>query len=269
MFDPAAGDLTSAIGAIPYRMALAGGWIDQPFVSRLNPRAPGAMVVVGLQPVQWFMERAGMATGTRKVARQLWPDGLPGGDRAALVRQLYDAENAGKDAPSGSQDMIGLIYPGINRLDYDAAHEGGIYPVHIESHNDPATAAWLEQVLWIVPVAPRPPGYDPLGEQHLDPQWIERLGQSGHACFDAIVSRDAPALGASLTECTACWDALLPHVLRHPTLEVDLPALIHHYQSISHGAMYSGCGGGYVYVVSDQPVPGAFKPVIRISGEQA
>ena len=34
------------IGAIPYRMALAGGWIDQPFVSRHNPAPPGSMVVV-------------------------------------------------------------------------------------------------------------------------------------------------------------------------------------------------------------------------------
>ena len=39
-------DITQVIGAIPYRMALAGGWIDQPFVSRHNPTPPGAMVVV-------------------------------------------------------------------------------------------------------------------------------------------------------------------------------------------------------------------------------
>jgi len=27
--------------------------------------------------------------------------------------------------------------------------------------------------------------------------------------------------------------------------------------------MYSGCGGGYLYVVSDEPVPGAFKVKVR------
>ena len=64
--------LTDLIGAIPYRMALAGGWIDQPFVSRLNPSPPGSMVVVGLEPTCRFMERAGMATGTRNVALGLW-----------------------------------------------------------------------------------------------------------------------------------------------------------------------------------------------------
>jgi hypothetical protein len=28
--------------------------------------------------------------------------------------------------------------------------------------------------------------------------------------------------------------------------------------------MYSGCGGGYLYVVSEKPVPGAFKIKVKI-----
>ena len=136
--------LTDLIGEVPYRMAFAGGWIDQPFVSQLNPSPPGSMVVVGLEPTCWFMERAGMATGTRKVALQLWNGRLPERDPAELVRELYVAENRGKSEPSGSQDMIGLVYPGVNRLDYDYAHEGGIFPRHIESNNDPQVARWLE-----------------------------------------------------------------------------------------------------------------------------
>ena len=44
---------------------------------------------------------------------------------------------AAKPEPSGSQDMIGLIYPGVNRLDFDYDHEGGLFPRHIESNNDP------------------------------------------------------------------------------------------------------------------------------------
>ena len=106
------------IGAIPYRMAFAGGWIDQPFVSRHNPSPPGSMVVVGLEPTFRFMDRAGMATGTRNVAMKLWQGGLPRREPAELVRELYAAENRGKSEPSGSQDMIGLIYPGVSRLDY-------------------------------------------------------------------------------------------------------------------------------------------------------
>lgn len=111
--------LTQVIGHIPYRLALAGGWIDQPFISRLNPQKTGSMVVVGIEPTQFFMERCGIATGTRNIALRLWNGALPQRAPDQLMRELYSAENAGKDEPSGSQDMIGLIYPGINRLDYD------------------------------------------------------------------------------------------------------------------------------------------------------
>ncbi len=41
-------DITDVIGKLPYRMAFAGGWIDQPFVSQHNPTPPGSMVVVAL-----------------------------------------------------------------------------------------------------------------------------------------------------------------------------------------------------------------------------
>ena len=69
----------------------------------------------------------------------------------------------------------------------------------------------------MVPVAPRPEGYNPLGVKNLDPQWIGRLGQSGKDCYDAIVARDLKGLGASMNECMCCWEALLPRVVRHPT----------------------------------------------------
>jgi len=67
-----------------------------------------------------------------------------------LVRELYEAENKGKAQPSGSQDMIGLIYPGVNRLDYDYAANGGVFPAHIESCNSPKVARWLEKVLHLL-----------------------------------------------------------------------------------------------------------------------
>ncbi len=184
-------DIADIIGKIPYRMAFAGGWIDQPFVSRLNPDAPGSMVVVNIEPTVRFMDRCGMGTSTRNVAAQLWGPQLPGRDPADLVRELYQAENAGKPEPSGSQDMAGLIYPGVNRLDYDSEVEGGWFPCHVESCNEPKVARWLEQVIWMVPVVQRLPGYSPLGIQNLDAAWVRRLGQSGKDCYAAIVARDA------------------------------------------------------------------------------
>jgi hypothetical protein len=251
------------VGEIPFRAALAGGWIDQPFVSRLNPTPPGSMVTVGLLPTIGFMDRAGMATGTRKVADRLWNRRLPVRPRADLVRELYREENKNLADPSGSQDMIGLIYPGVCRLDFEATHEGGIFPKHIECCTDPAVCKWIENVLHVIEIAPRPAGYSPLGAKNLDVEWIRTLGQTGKDCFDAILSNNIEKLGRSMNECMACWQAILPNTVHHPTIAIDLCAKLAEYQSRYPGAMYSGCGGGYLYVVSDAPVPGAFKVSVR------
>ena len=256
--------ITDVLGHLPYRIALAGGWIDQPFASRHNPSPPGSMVVVCVEPQFWFMERAGICIGTRKIALKLWKDSLPDLDPAELVQDLYMVENKGKTDPSGSQDMIGLVYPGISRLDYDFEHQGGIFPRHIESNNDPEVASWLEKVIHILPVAPRPDGYDPLEQKNLEPDWIARLGKSGKSCYEAISSCDVKALGSSMNECMLCWEKILPGTVRHKTLKVDLLSLLKYYQSKYLGAMYSGCGGGYLYVASDNPVPGAFHIKVRI-----
>ena len=86
---------------------------------------------------------------------------------------------------------------------------------------------------------------------------------SGKDCYDAIVNMDAQAFGASLSLNMKCWETLLPHVVRHPLIRVDLVALLQAYQRRYLGAMYSGCGGGYLIVVANEPVPGAFKVQVR------
>jgi len=252
------------IGKLPYRMAFAGGWIDQPFISRLNPAPPGSMVVVAMDPICRFMDRCGIGTSTRKVAAALWGETIPDRDPKELVRELYVAENQDREDPSGSQDMVGLIYPGVSRIDYDFEHERGYFPVHVESNNDPEVGAWLERVIHMVPIAQRPVGYHPLGEQNLDGEWIRRLGQTGKDCYQAIIAKDAVALGASMNECMSCWQTILPNTVWHPTITLDLVGIMNYYQSRYAGAMYSGCGGGYLYVVSEEPVPGAIKVQVRV-----
>jgi hypothetical protein len=252
-----------ALGRIPNRLQLAGGWIDQPFVSRHNPTPPGSMVVVQIEPNFRPMDRSGIASGTRAIAERIWNGRLPRRSLNELVRELYAAENKGKAEPSGSQDMIGLVYPGVNRLDYDYRVEGGVFPTHIESCNSRPVARWLERVLHLLPIEPRPPGYNPIGVKNLSPRWVARLGQSGRDCFAAIQRRDIEALGESLNLNMKCWEKLLPHTVRHPLITVDLMKLLRAYQRQYAGAMYSGCGGGYLIVVSETPVPGALKVNVR------
>ncbi|MCK7533932.1 MAG: hypothetical protein MZV63_24335 [Marinilabiliales bacterium] len=59
---------------MPYRIDLAGTWIDQPYVSKFHP---GWAITTSVEPTIEFNERSGMATSTRKKAIELWNDHLP------------------------------------------------------------------------------------------------------------------------------------------------------------------------------------------------
>ncbi|MBI9101786.1 MAG: hypothetical protein JEY99_05185 [Spirochaetales bacterium] len=257
--------IADAVGGIPYRMAFAGGWIDQPFVSGINPDPTGSMVVVNIHPDFRFMDRCGMATSSRKIARKIWGDEIPEGNPETLVKELYRAENQGLSEPSGSQDMVGLIYTGVSRIDYSIQHEGGYFPVHVENNNDERVARWLEQHVKMVPVCPRPAGYNPLETRNLDPELVRDLGQTGRDCYDAILEMDSAKLGESMNRCMDIWENLMPGIVHHSTLTVDLKEILKAYQAEFHGAMYSGCGGGYLYVVAEGEVPGGIAVRVRTS----
>jgi cytidyltransferase-like protein len=48
----------------PYRLCLAGGWIDQPWVSKIHP---GSVVVSQIWPTMDFDNRSGLATSSREI----------------------------------------------------------------------------------------------------------------------------------------------------------------------------------------------------------
>ena len=73
------------------------------------------------------------------------------------------------------------------------------------------------------------------------------------------------ALGRSFNLNMKCWEALLPQVVRHPLIKLDLPGLLRAYQARYPGAMYSGCGGGYLIVAAEEPVPGSFTVKVRLA----
>jgi len=62
---------------MPYRIDLAGGWLDQPFVSKFYP---GSVITISIEPTITFNERSGMATSTRNSALDLWGPKIPVGD---------------------------------------------------------------------------------------------------------------------------------------------------------------------------------------------
>ena len=53
---------------LPYRIDLAGTWIDQPYVSK---HYPGWAITLSLEPILEYNERCGMATSTRNAAKKI------------------------------------------------------------------------------------------------------------------------------------------------------------------------------------------------------
>jgi hypothetical protein len=57
--------------------------------------------------------------------------------------------------------------------------------------------------------------------------------------------------------------SLLSCTVEHPAIDLDLKAILAWAQARYPGAMYSGCGGGYLIVASETPVPGALRIKVR------
>jgi cytidyltransferase-like protein len=237
----------------PYRLCLAGGWIDQPWVSEIHP---GSVVVAQIWPTMDFNDRSGLATSSRNTGIKIWGDRYPEGDHEQNAKLLFGAENPpGKKYTSGSQDHIGLLFPGINRLYYN----GGYWPEKIESTTRKDICDWLSDVLSLVPLKPRPEGYDPLEIMNLEKPLVKELGESGDRCWEAILKKDVTALGGAVKDTLLSWKKILPFTVPDEIMNEVETKYFPHYP----GAITSGCGGGYVIVVSDRPVKGSIKIKVR------
>ena len=245
--------LRSKTMRFPYRLCLAGGWIDQPWVSEIHP---GSVVVAQIWPTMDFDYRSGLATSSRDCAIKLWGSRYPDGDPLENAKLLFGAENPpGTKYVSGSQDHLGLLMPGINRLYYT----GGYWPEKIDAAIDQSTCDWLSEVIHMVKLKPRPEGYDPLQEMHLEKSFIRELGEAGNLCWESILKKDIHGLGKSMTDTFLSWKKILPNTVPDPILKEVETRFLSKYP----GAITSGSGGGYVIVVSDQSVEDTIKIRVR------
>ncbi|MBN1560530.1 adenylyltransferase/cytidyltransferase family protein [candidate division KSB1 bacterium] len=237
----------------PYRICIAGGWMDQPWVSEIYP---GSVVVAQLWPTIEFNDRSGMATSSRKVAVEMWGNKYPKGNPIDNARILFGAENPpGSKYISGSQDHIGLLNPGISRLYY----KGGYWPEQIDSTRDKDICDWLSSVIYLIPLEPRPTGYDPLKEKNLAVEIIKELGDAGEQCWASILRQDVVGLGESMTKSFLAWKKMLPYTVPEYVMQEMQDKYFPNYC----GAITSGSGGGYVVVASEKQIKGALRIKVR------
>jgi len=154
---------------LPYRIDLAGTWIDQPYVSKYGS---GWAITLSLEPVIEYNERCGMSTSTRNAAKKIWPYYLPMEKPEKLAEILFKYENTpGSTMISGAQDAIGICMPGLVRHKYDNAY----WPVAFESVHSESTLAWLEEHIYMRLLWPREQGLDLLKDTHINEDNVKEL----------------------------------------------------------------------------------------------
>ena len=238
---------------IPYRLDLAGGWLDQPFVSKFGA---GPVLTISLEPVIEFNERSGMASSSRRRAIELWQTDLPGGHPEKLAKMLFAFENPpGTKIFAGSQDSIGIVFPGLNRLDY----AGNYWPEKITPQRDEKILRWLENHLYLIPLGPRGPKYDVFKGKSITPSKVRALAQAADGCWQAIQKMDLNEFGRQFRASFEAQIALFP-AMSDPAIK----KMIRHYEKTALGWKLSGAGGGgYLVLVSKTPVPDALQLKIR------
>ncbi len=238
---------------IPYRIDLAGGWIDQPFVSKL---AAGPVLTVSIEPTIEFNERSGMATSSRRKAIELWQNDIPAGNKEQLARVLFSFENPpGTTEVSGSQDALGIVLPGLNRLEYD----GDYWPCKITSVCDERILRWIEDHLYLVTLGPRKPRFSVLSDTRIDEERAKALSRAAVACWDAIKERNLAKFGLNFRKSFEAQAAMFPHML-----DGDVQSIIEQYCTEALGWKLSGAGGGgYLILVADHEIQGSMKIKVR------
>jgi cytidyltransferase-like protein len=174
---------------LPYRICMAGGWMDQPFVSKYHP---GSVVVVNIHPTREFNLRSGMATSTRN----LW-------QRLQALRSL-----PGRSGRVGSAS-VRLREPAGNGVRFRIARPSWLDDARCEPSRlrRPVLAREVSIRRWttisatglridragrtLCPAA----GIRSADQAEHHEEGVGRLGAAGDLCWEAILQKDIRKLG--------------------------------------------------------------------------
>ncbi|MEZ4826466.1 MAG: adenylyltransferase/cytidyltransferase family protein [Bacteroidia bacterium] len=238
---------------IPFRIDMAGGWLDQPYVSKFWP---GPVLTISIEPTVEFNERSGMASSTRRKAIELWKTDIPSGDREQLARILFSYENPpGTKIIAGSQDSLGIVLPGLNKLDYN----NNYWPHTITSVHDENVLTFIENHVFLVPLEPREMDYDVLDNTRISAEGARALADAAEACWEAMNNCDLAGFGDSFRRSFEAQIAMFPNMVDDHILQI-----IDTFRDHALGWKLSGAGGGgYLILIAANPVAGAMAVRIR------
>jgi len=242
---------------LPYRVELAGGWLDQPYVSK---HYPGPVVTLSIEPTLEFNERSGMASSTRRHMREIWGAKLPPGNYEKLAKILFCYDNPpGTKIISGSQDSIGLVFPGLAYAYYD----GEYWPKWIEHRLDEPLLSFVENALYLIPLGPRYEDFDVMADTFFDREHAKALADATEENWRAILEQDIVKFGKTLRSMFDAQVAMFPAMMND-----RVAAVINKYRDKALGWKLTGAGGGgYLILASDKPIPHAVQVIARRESE--
>ena len=197
-----------------------------------------------------------MASSTRRAAIDLWGTKIPPGNVEKLAKMLFCYDNPpGTQVISGSQDSIGIVFPGLA----NARYEGAYWPSRIEHVQDGATLQFVENSLYLVPLGPRHAGFDVLADKNITRDGARALAEAAGSCWQAILAHDIEHFGQFFRASFEAQVAMFPHMLND-----EVTRLLQQYREQALGWKLSGAGGGgYLILVSKQPIENAVRVVAR------
>ncbi len=245
---------TEGKSLLPYRLDLAGTWIDQPYVSRYFP---GWAITISLEPTIEFRTRSGMSTSTRNAIKRLFPIRLPDYDPELLAKLVFCFENEPNKNRfvSGAQDAIGICMPGLVRHYYN----GEFWPEKIETCLREDILTWLEEHICLVHTWDRPNGLVLDERTNINKYNVRLLTEASDHCWQAIMNKD-------LESFAKYWlDSFNAQVRMFPDMLPDkLREFISNYTDKALAWKLSGAGGaGYLAMVVDKPLENSIRIKIR------
>jgi cytidyltransferase-like protein len=240
---------------IPYRIDIAGTWIDQPYVSKYHP---GWAITASIEPTIEFNERSGMATSTRKKAIELWNHRLPMENPEKLAKILFRYDNnPGTTEVSGCQDSIGITMPGINRFYFE---RGEYWPSKFEQISDLPTIKWLEERIYMLTLWPRPAGFAVLENTNITEDNVRMLAEAAAKTWDGLKAMDIITFSEGFSASFRAQITMFPKMLNE-----RIQAVIDRYSDIALAWKLSGAGGGgYLLFISEKEIPNAIRVKIRL-----
>jgi cytidyltransferase-like protein len=238
---------------MPFRIDLAGGWLDQPYVGKYSK---GPVITISIEPTIEFNERSGMASSTRRKAIELRHTDIPQGDKEKLAKILFSYENPpGTRIVAGSQDSIGIVIPGLNKL----AYEGEYWPARIISIYDEDILSWIEKHIYLITLGPRVSDFDVLDNTAINKENADALSDAAEICWKSILNKDLKNFGLFFRKSFEAQIKMFPNMVFD-----DIFKAMDRYKKQSYGWKLSGAGGGgYLIFIADKAIEGAIQIKIR------